>query len=53
MMFLFASLFGGDDHSDMGHDFGGHDVAHDTGPSFFSTFSLASFSPVSEAPEPL
>ena len=43
MMFLFASMFGGHDHSDMGHDFGDHDVAHDTGPSFFSAFSLAFF----------
>jgi membrane protein implicated in regulation of membrane protease activity len=43
MMFLFATMFGGHDHSDMGHDFGGHDAAHDTGPSFFSAFSLAFF----------
>jgi membrane protein implicated in regulation of membrane protease activity len=42
-MFLFATIFGGHDHSDMGHDFGGHDVAHDTGPSFLSAFSLAFF----------
>jgi membrane protein implicated in regulation of membrane protease activity len=42
-MFLFASMFGGHDHSDMGHDLGGHDGAHDTGPGFFSAFSLAFF----------
>jgi membrane protein implicated in regulation of membrane protease activity len=42
-MFLFAAMFGGHDHSDMGHDFGGHDAAHDTGPSFFSAFALAFF----------
>lgn len=42
-MFLFATMFGGHDHSDMGHDFGDHDSAHDTGPSFFSVFSLAFF----------
>ncbi|MBZ5625340.1 MAG: hypothetical protein LAQ69_42565 [Acidobacteriia bacterium] len=42
-MFVFAALLGGHDHSDMGHDFSDHDAAHDTGPSFFSAFSLAFF----------
>jgi len=43
VLFLFATMLGGHDHSDMGHDFGDHDAAHDTGPSFFSAFSLAFF----------
>ena len=43
VLFVFATMFGGHDHSDMGHDFGDHDAAHDTGPSFFSAFSLAFF----------
>ena len=42
-MFLFNALFGGHDHSDMGHEIGGPDGAHDTGPGFFSMFSLAFF----------
>jgi membrane-bound ClpP family serine protease len=42
-LFIFATMLGGHDHSDMGHDFGDHDAAHDTGPSFFSAFSLAFF----------
>src|SRR5207245_558359 len=34
---------GGHDHSDVGHDVGGHDGAHDTGPSFFSAFAFSFF----------
>ena len=43
VLFLFATMMGGHDHSDMGHDFGDHDAAHDTGPSFFSAFAFAFF----------
>ena len=43
VLFIFATMLGGHDHSDMGHDFGDHDAAHDTGPSFFSAFSIAFF----------
>ncbi|HLK68017.1 MAG TPA: NfeD family protein [Bryobacteraceae bacterium] len=42
-MFLFASMAGGHDQGDVADDFGGHDLGHDSGPSFFSTFSLAFF----------
>lgn len=43
VLFIFATMLGGHDHSDMGHDFGDHDAAHDTGPSFFSAFAFAFF----------
>lgn len=43
VLFVFATMLGGHDHSDLGHDVSDADSAHDTGPSFFSVFSFSFF----------
>lgn len=43
VLFICATMLGGHDHSDLGHDVGDPDASHDTGPSFFSVFSFSFF----------
>lgn len=43
VMFVFATMLGGHDHTDLGHDIADPDAAHDTGPSFFSVFAFSFF----------
>ena len=43
VMFIFATMLVGHDHSDLGHDLDDPDAAHYTGPSFFSVFAFSFF----------